>query len=210
MTNVVCKRNYTPSGSSKLRVLVVAGHPDTKKSFNAAIRAKVEQALKDPGHHVRVINVSDGTFDPILSQAEHREIYSNSGKSADLKEHISAVSWADAVVYVYPTWWSSVPAGLKGWIDRVLVPGVAYAPPQGDEESIRPLLKYKKTGVITTTGGPAGQEPDLGVLLLTEVIPNGCYVNKSDILVCKLHSVLPGAPHLSDQLELVYSEMRNF
>jgi putative NADPH-quinone reductase len=209
---LTCSRNYKETAKTeRYNVLVILAHPDPQESFNASIADEVVEALGDAGHNTRVLSIGSGEFDPVISKEELVTMYASPGISADLKTHIDSVKWANAIVYIYPTWWQNVPAALKGWVDRVLLPSIAFAPPTGKSESIRPLLNIKATAVITTTGGPAGQEPDLGTSFLTDVIPTSCYKNGvGDILVCKLHSVLPKAPHLSDLLKSVYNEIRNF
>ena len=69
-----------------------------------------------------------------------------------LETHVEALEWCDTLIFVYPTWWYGLPAMLKGWLDRVLLPGVAFElPPDGRD--IRPLLtNIGRLGVFTTAG----------------------------------------------------------
>ena len=70
----------------------------------------------------------------------------------ELRQHIEDLQWCDALVLVYPTWWSGQPAILKGWFDRVLMNGVAWVLPEGAAR-IRPLLTNVKRLVVVTTHG---------------------------------------------------------
>lgn len=51
--------------------------------------------------------------------------------AARLSRHAEALAWCDALIFVYPTWWQGLPAMLKGWLDRVLLPGIAFDLPAG-------------------------------------------------------------------------------
>jgi putative NADPH-quinone reductase len=63
------------------------------------------------------------------------------------------LAWCDTLIFVYPTWWYGLPAMLKGWLDRVLVPGLAFLMPQAEGETIRPGLTHiTRLGVFTTCG----------------------------------------------------------
>jgi putative NADPH-quinone reductase len=70
----------------------------------------------------------------------------------DLRIHVQDIQWAEALVLVYPTWWSGQPAILKGWIDRVLMNEVAWVLPEGAAR-IRPLLTNIRKVVVVTTHG---------------------------------------------------------
>lgn len=71
--------------------------------------------------------------------------------AAPVAKHVEAIRWCDTLVFVYPTWWYAHPAMLKGWLDRVLLPGVAFDMPDGGD--IRPTLTHiKRLGVFTTCG----------------------------------------------------------
>ena len=70
-------------------------------------------------------------FDPVMS-AEDRLDYHTPGKNeAPVAEHLDHLRWAEGLVFVYPTWWYSMPAMLKGWIDRVWVPHATFELPKG-------------------------------------------------------------------------------
>jgi putative NADPH-quinone reductase len=85
-------------------------------------------ALEGQGHEVELIDLYRIGFDPNLSQAEHEgyETIATDHPDPVVAAHIQSLRSADALIFVYPTWWSGLPAILKGWLDRTLLPGVAF------------------------------------------------------------------------------------
>ena len=78
----------------------------------------------------------------------------SSVRAGTLPEHIAHLRWAEGLVFVYPTWWYGLPAMLKGWLDRVWAPGVAFSMPEPNTK-IGPLMTHiRLLGVITTCGAP--------------------------------------------------------
>ena len=70
-------------------------------------------------------------FDPVMSAEERRDYHTPGLNEAAVAEHLGHLRWAEGLVFVYPTWWYSLPAMLKGWIDRVWVPHATFELPQG-------------------------------------------------------------------------------
>lgn len=133
-----------------MRVLVVHAHPDPE-SYSAALRRLVVETLEAAGRDVRVIDLYEEGFDPVLRREDWRAYERPGRDDTALADHIAALQEAEAIVFVYPTWWYGLPAMLKGWLDRVWLPGVAFSlPAEGD---IRPMLRHiRKIGVVTTCG----------------------------------------------------------
>ncbi|MDH3660293.1 MAG: NAD(P)H-dependent oxidoreductase [Alphaproteobacteria bacterium] len=134
-----------------MRILVVYAHPvDT--SFGAAIFREVRTALDRRGHEVRVLDLYQMGFDPVLTRDE-RLAYETPGTHREvLDEHIGAIQWAEGLIFVYPTWWYGLPAILKGWLDRVWLPEVSFALPK-DDGPIRPLMQnIRLLGGVSTYG----------------------------------------------------------
>ncbi len=103
------------------RILVILGHPNTD-SFCAAIADSYSEGAQAAGHEVRRIAVGDLAFDPVL-----RLGYAGSQPlEPDLAAAQAAIAWAQHLVFVYPVWWGAMPALLKGFIDRVFLPGFAF------------------------------------------------------------------------------------
>lgn len=133
-----------------MRVLIVYCHPNPE-SFTAAVRDVVRENAKGAGAEVRVLDLYADGFDPLLSRDE-LDAYERAPENAQpVQEHVDAIRWCDTLVFVYPTWWYAHPAMLKGWLDRVLLPGVAFDMPDGGD--IRPTLTHiTRLGVFTTCG----------------------------------------------------------
>lgn len=132
-----------------MKVLVVLGHPQ-KGSFNHAIAETAVRGLQDRGHEVSFHDLYEERFDPILL---HGEIPKDAPVDADILKHCTEISEADGIVVVHPNWWGQPPAILKGWIDRVIRPGVAYAFEESDSGEGLPtgLLKARIAMVFNTS-----------------------------------------------------------
>ena len=138
-----------------MKALVVYAHP-LEGSFASHMRDRTVAGLRAAGHEVRLTDLYAEGFVPELSAWE-REHHLDPPATKfthvpDLARHADDLRWCDALVLVYPTWWSGQPGMLKGWIDRVWVTGVAYELPEGANR-IRPLLKNIRRIVVVTTHG---------------------------------------------------------
>ena len=109
-----------------MRVVVVVAHPDPS-SFTHAIASTATTSLKRTGHQVTVLDLYAEEFRTAMSLDEHLAYHSERPIRDPMAErHAEIVKQAEALVFVYPTWWSTLPAILKGWLERVLVPGVGF------------------------------------------------------------------------------------
>ena len=133
-----------------MRVLVVYSHPDPD-SLVAAALARALTGLSTGGHEVRVTDLYDDGFEPAMT-ADERLSHAEPGVAPELQRYADDLAWAEALVLVYPTWWSGQPAILKGWIDRVWVAGVAWELPEG-ADLVRPRLHNVRRIVAVTTHG---------------------------------------------------------
>jgi putative NADPH-quinone reductase len=135
-----------------MRVLVVHAHPSAA-SFSRSLADAAEAALRDAGHEVTVLHLDDERFRPAMSAAE-RIAYETDEPILDpqVARHAELVRASDALLFVYPTWWAAQPAVLKGWLERVLVPGVGFTlDPRTNK--VRPGLRHVcRLGLITTYG----------------------------------------------------------
>jgi putative NADPH-quinone reductase len=135
-----------------MRALVVYCHP-TPDSFNAAIRDLVLAKLQAAGAEVRLHDLYGSSFQPILTPAEWQGYLDCPGNCAPVDTEVADIRWCDTLIFVYPTWWYGLPAILKGWLDRVLLPDVAFLMPDGVNKTIRPGLQHiSRLGVFTTCG----------------------------------------------------------
>ena len=184
-----CLSSYIPSlpdpqdQQEKKKVLLIKCHP-VPESYSNALASAAEKGLKSAGHEVRIRNLYGGkgeesygadAFPAALTTEERRayldtdratEISTLSGLSTtsklanEVKQAAQDLRWCSAIVFVFPTWWYSPPAVLKGWFDRVLVGGVAFKFPQPATPTSPAttfsgaLSNVKKIGVITTYGSP--------------------------------------------------------
>lgn len=153
---VVCKRGgggkMAPQDKGQRKALVVYCHPRTD-SFTAAVRDRVLAQLAAIGAEARLIDLYAMGFDPVMMAAAHRNYALGGSDAPGLQPHIADLQWCDTLIFVYPTWWYGLPAMLKGWLDRVLLPGVAFVMPDATHKDIRPgLTRITGLAVFTTCG----------------------------------------------------------
>jgi putative NADPH-quinone reductase len=135
-----------------MRALVIYCHP-TPDSFTAAIRDTVLAKLHAAGAEVRLHDLYATGFQPILTPPEWQGYLDCPGNCAPVDREVEDLRWCDTLIFVYPTWWYGLPAILKGWLDRVLLPDVAFLMPDGVNRTIRPGLHHiSRLGVFTTCG----------------------------------------------------------
>jgi putative NADPH-quinone reductase len=142
-----------------MNVSVIVAHPNPK-SFNHAIARAAVADLERLGHTVAFHDLHAERFDPLLPA---EEIPMNAPVPEAIAAQSREIAEADGIVVVHPNWWSQPPAILKGWLDRVLRPGVAYkfgTGPHG-EGIIIGLLKARAAVVFVTSNTPADQEVTL-------------------------------------------------
>ncbi len=143
-----------------MNCLVIHAHPDPE-SFNTAIRERAVAALERAGHQVDVIDLYGTGYDPAMSEREHVDYYTNGldHPDATVAEHIEQLTRAQMLVFIYPTWWSGLPAIMKGWLDRTFLPEVAFTlgDPSADsadaKAEVRPNLTNGTRLVGITTYG---------------------------------------------------------
>ena len=128
-------------------------HPNPE-SLCAAARDRVLAGLAAGGHEVRLRDLCAEDFVPELSSWEREHHLDDPANKPDIGPYADDLRWCDTLILVYPTWYSALPAMLKGWIDRVWVRGVAYELPEGGNR-IRPLLQHIRRIVVVTTHGSA-------------------------------------------------------
>lgn len=135
-----------------MRVLVVHAHPDPS-SYSHAVRDAALKGLAVARHEVDVIDLYAEGFRAAMSR-EERLAYESGSPILDpqVEAHVALVRRADALVFVYPTWWWGLPAVLKGWLERVLVPGVAFVLDERTN-TVRPGLGHVRRLVGITTYG---------------------------------------------------------
>jgi NAD(P)H dehydrogenase (quinone) len=140
-----------------MRVLVVHAHP-VETSFNRALFTNAVEELEQAGHEVDPLNLYDENFEAVMSRDE-RLLYHDvpDNLTPAIKPYVDRLRAADGIVFIHPVWNYGYPAILKGFFDRVFVPGVSFVLVGGkdkDKGRLVPNLKnIKKVAYITTYGG---------------------------------------------------------
>jgi putative NADPH-quinone reductase len=135
-----------------MRALIIYCHPSAA-SFTAAVRDLVLTKLQASGAEVRLRDLYAEGFQPVLTGPEWTGYLAAPDNRIPVQSHCSDVEWCDTLIFVYPTWWYGLPAMLKGWLDRVLLPDLAFHMPKTDGETIQPGLQHiSALGVFTTCG----------------------------------------------------------
>ena len=139
-----------------MKISVILAHPD-KNSFNHAIAHAVVEEIHSNGNTVFFHDLYEEKFDPILPTVE---IPKDARLPIEIQSHCDEISTTDGIVIIHPNWWGQPPAILKGWVDRVIRPGVAYEFIEEDSGEGIPngLLKAKFALVINTSNTPTERE----------------------------------------------------
>ena len=138
-----------------MEILVILAHPN-RGSFNHAIAKTCIETLKINKHEVIYHDLYEEEFNPVL---QHEEIPKNA-ELTHIKKYCTELAKAEGIIIVHPNWWGQPPAILKGWIDRVFRPGIAYEFKEGDSGEGIPigLLKAKAALVFNTSNTPEERE----------------------------------------------------
>ncbi len=130
------------------KILIINGHPD-KESFCAALAEQYKIGADKSGAECNLINLTDLDFSPVLQYGYRKR----TDLEVDLLKVQKLISDAEHLVFVYPNWWGTYPALLKGFVDRVFLPGFAF---EYQEKSPLPkkLLSGKTARLIVTTDTP--------------------------------------------------------
>ena len=136
------------------RLLVVFAHP-LADSLSGTLKSAVIDGIEEVGGIADLIDLYADDFDPRLSKDERtRFVQPGYTPPEDAADYCNRLSVADGLVFVFPQWWFGMPAILKGFVDRVFVPGVAFDPDPAGGQLIPRLSNIKTFDVITTTGSP--------------------------------------------------------
>ena len=165
-----------------MNVLVVHAHPEPR-SFGAEMRDRGVQALQAAGHVVQVSDLYAMNFNPVATgndftqrrfpdrlqyDREQKHAHQHQAFAPDIQAEIDKLLWSELLILQFPLWWFSVPAIMKGWLDRVFVNGVAYAPGQRLETGGlrgRSAMLALTTGCFEGMTAPDGLLGDLNAIL---------------------------------------------
>lgn len=133
-----------------MRVLVVHAHP-LESSFNGSLYRMACDQLVQAGHRVDRLDLYAEGFDPVLSPDEQLHYDDTAVNRAPVEDHVRRLLAADALVLIFPVWNYGFPAVLKGWLDRVFIPGVSFELVDG---KVRPALhNIRRLMAVTSYGG---------------------------------------------------------
>lgn len=143
------------NNSGFMRTLIVYNHP-REGSFCSAIREAVENGLKTGNHEYKVVDLDRDGFDPVMREKDLAAFVKAGRIGEDGLENVDPIvlrymkklRWAEHLVLIFPIWWMTMPAMMKGFVDKVIFPGVVYKMEDGNLVSM--LSSLKQVTVITT------------------------------------------------------------
>ena len=193
-----------------MNVLVVFAHPK-QESFNRSVLNVAVDELKAAGHEVKVADLYAEGFQSAMIEEDFAQFNEQPMPEA-VKREQARVEWSDAIVFVFPYWWWSMPAILKGWFDRVFTYGWAWLNPAKPELS---PLAPRRVLVLTSAGASAEElaKRDYDKAFFTQ-LKTGIfgYCNFPEVTIKFLHDVYPGCDQAVSALRLeeAKAEIRKF
>lgn len=148
-----------------MRHLIIYVHPD-KGSLNHHLMQTVVEALQSNHHEIEIRDLYQLGLNPVLSLHDLKKQRMGIVED-DVKQEQEYITWADHIIFIYPIWWTGMPAMMKGYIDRVFSYGFAYRYDEGIQKG---LLTGKQATIINTQGKSKTEYQNLGMdkaLLLT-------------------------------------------
>jgi NAD(P)H dehydrogenase (quinone) len=141
-----------------MKNLIIYAHPNSA-SLNHFFKQTVVESLQESGQEVVIRDLNQINFNPVLSLEDMNG--QRIGQVAnDIKTEQDYISWADQIIFVYPIWWTGMPAIMKGFIDRVFSYGFAYRYDQGVQKG---LLTGKKAIIINSHGKSNAEYEEMGM-----------------------------------------------
>jgi len=135
-----------------LNVHVLFAHP-VEDSYQAALHRTVVETLTAQGHAVDDCDLYAEGFQPVLSRKERQEYHDTAINQIPVQGYVDRLQAADALVFCFPVWCFGLPAILKGWFDRVLLPGVSFV--LESDGRVTPNMQHiQKAAAVTTYGRP--------------------------------------------------------
>lgn len=167
-----------------MRILAVCCHP-SPESFHAGLKTVIVEQLTAAGHEVEVIDLYAEGFDPVMPRRQWEDSRRGGGSAPELARHVDELRAAEGLLLIYPTWWYGMPAMIKGWVERVWQPGVAFEIKPDGGIRTEMLDNIRAFAIATTHGSPqwfirlAMGEPGRkqAVRGLTQHLAKGCRVS---------------------------------
>jgi NAD(P)H dehydrogenase (quinone) len=135
-----------------MRILVIYCHP-VETSFNATLHRDVVESLQAAGHEVDDFDLYAEGFNPVMSREERLGYHDVPNNRAPVEAYLQRLQRAEALVFCFPIWCFGLPAMLKGFFDRLLMPGVAFD--ISDPAHVKPALTHiRRISAVVTYGRP--------------------------------------------------------
>jgi NAD(P)H dehydrogenase (quinone) len=176
-----------------MKYLIVYAHPNTR-SFNHAILETISGELKKKKKDFMVRDLYKMGFDPVLS-AKDLQAIQDGAVPKEIKREQKFVSDADTLIFIFPIWWSAMPAMLKGYIDRVFSLKFAY---DITETDVVGLLKGKKVFLVSTTGASKEDYQKMGAFKMMNMAMDTAIFQFSGMKVIG-HKYFSSVPYVSQQ-----------
>ncbi|MDO9234819.1 MAG: NAD(P)H-dependent oxidoreductase [Aquabacterium sp.] len=129
-------------------VLIILGHP-AADSFGGAIAQSYLKGAQEAGHQAKLLTLNQLQFDPVM----HQGYKGSQTLEPSLQAAQADLQWAQEIVFIFPLWWGGMPALLKGFLDRTLLPGFAFKyEPKG--KGLTPMLTGRTARLIITMDTP--------------------------------------------------------
>jgi len=137
-----------------MNVLIVFNHPYEGSYCNAILKA-VSRGLEQANHNADIIHLDKDGFNPVMTSQDLKAFKDKRPVDPKVIEYKEKLEKTDHVIFIFPVWWELMPALMKGFVDKVIFPGVAYDYVNGSNTRMKPLLtNIKGITVITTMNTP--------------------------------------------------------
>jgi len=176
-----------------MKYLIVYVHP-SPKSFNHAILETISEELKKGRKKFKVRDLYKIGFNPVLSTKDLSAI-EKGAVPEDVKKEQNYISKADTLIFIFPIWWSAMPAMLKGYIDRVFSLKFAY---DITADGVIGLLKGKKVFIVSTTGASKEDYQKMGAFKMMNMSIDMAIFQFSGMKVIG-HKYFSSVPYVSHQ-----------
>jgi NAD(P)H dehydrogenase (quinone) len=178
-----------------MHALLIIANPNPE-GFSHAIAQRARTGLETAGHQVTVRDLYAENFRAAMSADEHAAYHGDHPAIDPLvQDHITDLERAEILILVYPTWWSGVPAILKGWFERVMLPGVGFV--FDDRHKVKPgLTQVRRLVGISTYGSPwayvkATNDNGRRVLLRAMRLSTGLRTHSSWLALYRMDTIGP-------------------
>ncbi len=136
-----------------MRIQVVHGHP-LPDSYNAALFQRIVDTLRERGHEVVATDLYRENFQPAMTVAERGSYLAPPYDHSGISRYVELLKSIDGIVFCFPHWWFAMPAMVKGYVDRVWGPGIAFEHDRAGGRIVPLLTHVKLFGVVTSYGAP--------------------------------------------------------